>query len=280
MAKQILITHEKGGAGCTTTVVNLALELAQADWRVLIVDCDSRGDVATSLGLDPAPALGAHLMDRYIGRPGVGEDVVRFGRAGLDVVPTTASGLRTALQVLDGAGEGAARAWLHELGDGYDFVIYDAKAASGELRRVLMQLADLMVVPTRVEALGLPDIALLIHQYRAEGGTAIVVLPSMVRRTSVHAYNLGVLVERFGELVPVGVNVVQAVTTAPAAAWLEAGAVMVPDRVVVMEASNAALGLREYAQDDPAALAFAKLAAMVTERCGLVEERAHDAQRV
>ncbi len=174
MTKHILITHEKGGAAVTTTAVNLAAELAGAGWSALVVDCDSRGDVAASLGIDPAPALAAYLTDRCVGREESAGDLVRFGRAGLDVLPTTASGLRSVLQLLDGMGEGSVRQWLRELGDGYDFVLYDAKAASGNLRRVLMQLADLMVIPTRMEALGLPDVALLIEQYRSEGGTAII----------------------------------------------------------------------------------------------------------
>ncbi len=272
MTKHILITHEKGGAAVTTTAVNLAAELAGAGWSALVVDCDSRGDVAASLGIDPAPALAAYLTDRCVGREESAGDLVRFGRAGLDVLPTTASGLRSVLQLLDGMGEGSVRQWLRELGEGYDFVLYDAKAASGNLRRVLMQLADLMVIPTRMEALGLPDVALLIEQYRSEGGTAIIVLPAMVRRTSVHAYNLGLLVERFGDLVPVGADVVDAVTSVSADTLLAAGAVLVPDRVAVPEASGLGMTLREYAQDDAAAMAYVRLVDLVLAACRVAED--------
>ena len=114
-----------------------------------------------------------------------------------------ASGLRSALTLIDGFDDGTVRMWLRELGEGYDFVLYDAKAASGALRRAVLGLADVMIVATRLEAWGLAEVVPLIEQYRGQGGdpARVVVLPVAVQRFTVHEYNLNLLKERLGERV-------------------------------------------------------------------------------
>lgn len=49
----IAVCNRKGGAGKTTTSVNLAAELAHLGWRVLLLDLDSQGHCAVGLGFKP-----------------------------------------------------------------------------------------------------------------------------------------------------------------------------------------------------------------------------------
>ena len=51
----IAVCNRKGGAGKTTTSVNLAAELAHLGWRVLLVDLDSQGHCAVGLGVKVLP---------------------------------------------------------------------------------------------------------------------------------------------------------------------------------------------------------------------------------
>ena len=76
-------------------------------------------------------------------------------------------------------------------------MIYDTSAASGKLRQAAMMIADLMVIPTKLEALGMADIGELIAAFGRP--LQVIILPvAYDKRLGVHQYNLGVLQERFG----------------------------------------------------------------------------------
>jgi chromosome partitioning protein len=55
--RKIAIAMAKGGVGKTTTAVNLAYGLASSGKRVLLVDCDTQGQVAKFLGEKPRYGL-------------------------------------------------------------------------------------------------------------------------------------------------------------------------------------------------------------------------------
>ena len=62
--RKIAIAMAKGGVGKTTTAVNLAYGLASSGRRVLLVDCDTQGQVAKFLGQKPQYGLYEFVTER------------------------------------------------------------------------------------------------------------------------------------------------------------------------------------------------------------------------
>ena len=62
--RKIAVAMAKGGVGKTTTAVNLAHGLASMGKRVLLVDCDTQGQVAKFLGAKPQCGLYEFITER------------------------------------------------------------------------------------------------------------------------------------------------------------------------------------------------------------------------
>ncbi len=63
MSRIIGVLNHKGGTGKTTTVVNLAVGLAMRGSRVLCIDIDAQGSIATYFGLDYDYSLADLLLN-------------------------------------------------------------------------------------------------------------------------------------------------------------------------------------------------------------------------
>ena len=70
MGQTIACVNQKGGVGKTTTVVNLAADLAIAGERVLVIDLDPQGNATSGFGIERS-RLEATLYDVILGGPRV-----------------------------------------------------------------------------------------------------------------------------------------------------------------------------------------------------------------
>jgi succinoglycan biosynthesis transport protein ExoP len=117
-SKAVVITSSIPGEGKSTTAINLAVSLADAGSRVLLVDADlRRPSVAEYLGLEGRAGLTSVL----IGRADV-EDVVQpWQQSGLDVLPSG----QVPPNPSELLGSPAMRELLTKLQSSYDVVVLD-----------------------------------------------------------------------------------------------------------------------------------------------------------
>ncbi|MCE9593752.1 MAG: AAA family ATPase [Planctomycetes bacterium] len=147
----LLVTGGKGGVGKTTIAVNLALELARAGEKPLLVDLDlGLANVDVLMGL----ATPRTLEDALAGACDFADCVVAAPR-GLYVLPAS-SGVAD-LAVLDDERRGRLTAGLAELSERFDCVIGDSAAGIGADVLAFAAQADCVLVVTTPDPAALTD---------------------------------------------------------------------------------------------------------------------------
>ena len=122
-ARIISFSIFKGGTGKTTSAVNAAAALAQANQKVLLVDLDQQASATRHLGIDPEP-LSPNLYDVYVRK--VPLSLVRKETGfGFDLVPGH-SLLAAVEEALEPGDERMLRDFLAGVLPDYDFILLDS----------------------------------------------------------------------------------------------------------------------------------------------------------
>ncbi|MEV5744008.1 polysaccharide biosynthesis tyrosine autokinase [Microbispora rosea] len=117
--RSLVVTSCLPGEGKSSTSVNLAITMAQAGWRVVLVDADlRRPSVPRYLGIEG----GTGLTDVLIERARLHEVIQTWGQPGLSVLPSG----RIPPNPSELLGSRGMRSVLAQLTEEYDMVIIDA----------------------------------------------------------------------------------------------------------------------------------------------------------
>jgi chromosome partitioning protein len=164
----VAFANQKGGVGKTTTVVNLAAELALAGNRVLIVDIDPQGNATSALGVDKA-ATARSIYDGLINGLPLSELIVAGPIDGLDLVPSSVALAGAEIELVplerrerrladlldtDGTGQRDQR--------DYAFVFIDCPPSLGLLTVNALTAAGEVVIPLQCEYLALEGLTQLL----------------------------------------------------------------------------------------------------------------------
>lgn len=146
MSRRIGVLNYKGGTGKTTTVVNLGAALASRGARVLCVDLDAQGSLATYLGVRYTHCLAQMLL----GQAEPQACVVR-ARYNLDLIASDSSLLQAEGEMWRLNDQQAARQLLarkmQDLEDEYDYVLLDFSPSASILSESGLRYARELVVP-------------------------------------------------------------------------------------------------------------------------------------
>jgi chromosome partitioning protein len=203
--RSVAFINEKGGTCKTTLCVNMGAALAQRGRRVLIVDLDTQGHAAKSLGLD-VRGLRPTIQELLSGPPIALADVIRATAIPrLSVIPANKDFAAFPLAVAAEPDRAERlRQRLAPLAQGgWDFVLLDAPPSLSLVTENAMLAADELVIPVALTYLALDGCAEVLgslDRLRAERGRApevTMVVPALYRRTQLADEILAKLRERF-----------------------------------------------------------------------------------
>jgi chromosome partitioning protein len=170
MARVFCVANQKGGVGKTTTTVNLAAGLAQAEQRVLLIDLDPQGNATMGSGIDKR-ALALSVYDVLLEAAGLAEARVRADKGGYDLLGANRelAGAEVELVGLERR-EQRLRGALQAVAADYDFVLIDCPPSLSLLTLNGLCSAHGVIVPMQCEYFaleGLSDLVNTIKQVHA-----------------------------------------------------------------------------------------------------------------
>jgi len=160
VGRTFCVVNQKGGVGKTTTAINLAVALAKAGARTLLIDLDPQCNATSGLGQTPTtshPLVAATPLTPSL-RP--------TATKGLDLLP--GSRAFRDVEALNRENGQAARI-QHQLTAGlcaYDFVLIDCPPSVGPLTRTALASSTEVLMPIQCEYFAMEGLAQMIEVIR------------------------------------------------------------------------------------------------------------------
>lgn len=160
--RKIAIINQKGGTAKTTTAVNLAAALAFHNRKVLLIDMDPQGNVATWFDVVPRKSL-YHLLVEETTMP---HECILPVREHIDILPSTKTAAQAEL-ILTGL-PGRERVLSRKLAtlSGYDFVLLDCPPSLNLLNQNAIVYATEAFIPVSMDYLALVGVKQILENLK------------------------------------------------------------------------------------------------------------------
>lgn len=157
MSKQLklVVSNQKGGVGKTTSALTLARCFAEMDKKVLLLDTDNQGSIASILRLDARGDLFSLLIDRM-----KFSECVTPAHPNIDVICSNRRTAEAEAQLISrDFREYALLNALEGMTDSYNVVLIDVQPAISLLQTCAIVYARNVLVPIDMDMLGLQGAA-------------------------------------------------------------------------------------------------------------------------
>ncbi len=220
MCKVISIGNSKGGVAKTTTACSLAIGLAKAGKRVLLIDADPQGSLTASLGFmepDQMEITLATVMENIINEEDMELDYgILHHSEGVDLMPGNIelSALEVSLVNVMNR-ERVLRCYVDRQRDRYDYIIIDCMPSLGMITLNAFAASDSILIPVQAAFLpvkGLEQLIKTIGKVKRQINPDLTIegiLLTMVDKRTNYAREISQLLkDNYGDKVKIFENVI------------------------------------------------------------------------
>lgn len=151
MGKIIALTNQKGGVGKTTSAINIAAGLGEADQKVLLVDFDPQGNATSGL-IGILPEDQPTVYDLICGNAKADECIIEDAAEGVDLLPADIDLSGAEVELLENEDEQTRlKAMIKPLKKRYDYIFIDCPPSIGILTVNALTAADSAIIPVQCE---------------------------------------------------------------------------------------------------------------------------------
>lgn len=160
MSRVLCVANQKGGVGKTTTAVNLAVALAKANCRTLLIDLDPQCNATSGLGCEPTPR---HSL---IQRQPLRESLLATKTPQLMLLPGSRS-FQDVSRMANDVDEASMleQHLVHGL-NSFEFVLIDCPPSLGQLTRTALAASTEVLMPIQCEYFAMEGLTQMIHVIR------------------------------------------------------------------------------------------------------------------
>ena len=163
MGKIIALANQKGGAGKTTTTINLAASLATLEKTVLVVDADPQANASSGLGVD-IKEVDCSVYECIIDHADVRDAIYTTDISGLDIIPSHINLVGAEIEMLNLPNrEKVIKNLLATVRDEYDYILIDCSPSLGLITVNALTAADSVIIPVQCEYFALEGISKLLN---------------------------------------------------------------------------------------------------------------------